>query len=166
MKKLLILSAFLLTNYLGFSQSSPVKVTNVPLPVSVSGGTFTPAGTTTVTQAAGTTFTTQQKAGTTFTVHETGTNTVTPAAGSIYTISATGAYTIASTYSYVTVAGTATITSGALSVSVANVGDNSALFNGTTLPAGSVLNFQIPNAILPQFTYNCLTSVLMVKIDR
>ena len=82
------------------------------------------------------------------------------------TIIPTGNYTATTTYSYVTVTGLNNITAGALSVSVSNVGSETALFNGTGLPAGATLNIQIPNATLPAYTYNCLTSSLLVLVNR
>lgn len=101
------------------------------------------------------------KSGTITTVPS-GTQTV---AGTV-TVSAKGNYNVATTYSFVTVSGINNITSGALSVSVANVGDNTALFDGTGLPPGAILNIEIPNATLPAYTYDCLTSSLLVLINR
>lgn len=82
------------------------------------------------------------------------------------TVAAKGNYTVATSYSVVSAAATNTITTGALSVSVSNVGDNGALFNGTTLPSGTTLNIEVPNATLPQYTYNCLTSTLIILVNR
>ncbi len=82
------------------------------------------------------------------------------------TVSAKGSYTASTTYSYVTSAGTNTIASGALSVAVANVGSDNAIFNSSTIPPGAVLNIEIPNATLPSYTYNCLTSTLLILVNR
>ncbi|MGZ3883560.1 MAG: hypothetical protein ACXVPD_05045 [Bacteroidia bacterium] len=144
MNKLLLLLALIMGSLAARSQCTSVCGT-VHI---ASGATITPSGTQTVTPASGSTFTVSQKAGSTLTV------------------SATGSYTGTTAYSYVTVAGTNTITAGALSVSVSNVGSDAALFNGSTLPPGATINISIPNAILPQYTYNCLTGILMVLVNR
>jgi len=82
------------------------------------------------------------------------------------TVAAKGNYTITTTYNYVTLAGVNSITSGALSVSVSNVGTAVAQFNGVTLPIGATVNIEIPNAVLPSYTYDCLTSALVVLVNR
>lgn len=95
-----------------------------------------------------------------------GTSTVTQQPNTTFTIAAKGTYTVATSYSVVTVAATNTITSGALSVSISNYGGADALFNGVALPTGATVNVNIPNATLPQYTYNCLTSKLIILVNR
>lgn len=97
----------------------------------------------------------------------TGTPTfVTSGTGTVTIGSPKGNYTVATTYSYVTSAGVNSITSGALSVSVRNVGDSDALFNSITLPSGAGINILVPNTTLPAYTYNCQTSTLTVLVNR
>jgi hypothetical protein len=87
-------------------------------------------------------------------------------AGSVTIATPKGSYTVATTYSFVTVSGINNILTGALSVAVSNVGTNTALFNGTGLPPGATINISIPNATLPAYTYDCLTSSLIVLVNR
>lgn len=82
------------------------------------------------------------------------------------TVSPVANYTLATTYSFVTSSGVNSITAGALSVSVGNVGESNALFNGVTIPAGQTINIMIPNSKLPAYTYNCQTSTLTVLVNR
>jgi len=88
------------------------------------------------------------------------------AASSVTIATPKGSYTVATTYSYVTATGLNSISTGALSVAVSNVGTVDALFNGGTLPPGATVNIEIPNATLPSYTYNCLTSTLVVLVNR
>jgi hypothetical protein len=92
--------------------------------------------------------------------------TGTIASAGTVTVAVKGNYTITTTYAYVTLAGVNSITSGALSVSVSNVGTAVAQFNGVTLPIGATVNIEIPNAVLPSYTYDCLTSALVVLVNR
>jgi hypothetical protein len=75
-------------------------------------------------------------------------------------------YTTTTTYTYITTSGSNTIPAGMLSISVSNVGSSNASFNGSTLPPGATINIQIPNAILPSQTYDCLTSALMILYNQ
>lgn len=96
-----------------------------------------------------------------------GTVTVTPTGTqSVIVSNPKGTYTVATTYSYVTSAGVNNITTGALSISVSNVGDSNALFNGITMQAGTTINILIPNTTLPAYTYNAQTSTLSVLVNR
>ena len=58
------------------------------------------------------------------------------------------------------------INAGALSISVSNVGTDAAQFSGASLPSGATINISIPNAVLPKYTYNALTSSLMILDNR
>lgn len=82
------------------------------------------------------------------------------------TVTTTGV-TTAVTYSYVTVAGTNTVTTGARMVSICNTGGNNANFNGTTLPPGACISLpEVVGILKPQITYDCLTSTLTVLVER
>lgn len=73
---------------------------------------------------------------------------------------------LALTYTVISSAATNTITAGARKVDIANSGAEAAQINGVTFPAGATISFTYPQAILPQITYNCLTSILIISILR
>lgn len=68
---------------------------------------------------------------------------------------------------HVTVSGTGTVTTGAHRVSITNSGSANATVNGVTFPPGLTKNYGGMTGILvPQITYDCLTSTLEVTVER